>query len=287
MNERVNYLTSSFSASHHPHTSHISHHSHFVILFIALFAVVPAIAQTPLINAHAHNDYEHDRPLLDALDHGFCNVEADIYLIDGALLVAHDHKDVKPERTLQSLYLDPLRERVKANNGRVYPNGPVFHLLIDFKSEGAPTYEVLRKVLADYESMLTVFSQGKVEEKAVTVILSGDSPREILKAESRRLAAIDGRLSDLEAPIDPSLTPLISDSWAGTFKWNRDGEMPKDIRKKLKAATEKAHKGGAIVRFWAIPAREDFWETLLDAGVDLINADDLPRLQKFLMDRMK
>ena len=254
---------------------------------VAFLLSLTSIAQTPLPNAHAHNDYEHTRPLLDALDHGFCSVEADIYLVDGALLVAHDRKDVKPERTLQALYLDPLRERVTTNNGRVYPNGPVFRLLIDFKSEGAPTYEVLRKVLADYESMLTLFAQGNVEEKAVTIILSGDSPREILKAEPRRLAAIDGRLNDLKGPIDPSLTPLISDSWAGTFKWNRDGEMPKDIRKKLKEATEKAHKGGAIVRFWAIPAREDFWETLLDAGVDLINADDLPRLETFLKNRKK
>ncbi|MCC6796837.1 MAG: phosphatidylinositol-specific phospholipase C/glycerophosphodiester phosphodiesterase family protein [Candidatus Hydrogenedentes bacterium] len=252
---------------------------------VAFLLSLTSIAQTPLPNAHAHNDYEHTRPLLDALDHGFCSVEADIYLVDGALLVAHDRKDVKPERTLQALYLDPLRERVTTNNGRVYPNGPVFRLLIDFKSEGAPTYEVLRKVLADYESMLTLFAQGNVEEKAVTIILSGDSPREILKAEPRRLAAIDGRLNDLKGPIDPSLTPLISDSWAGTFKWNRDGEMPKDIRKKLKEATEKAHKGGAIVRFWAIPAREDFWETLLDAGVDLINADDLARLETFLKNR--
>ncbi len=262
-----------------------SHHSHFFFFIVTLFAIVPAFAQTPLPNAHAHNDYEHARPLLDALDHGFCSVEADIYLVDGALLVAHDRKDVKPERTLQSLYLDPLRERVKTNNGRVYPNGPVFRLLIDFKSEGAATYEVLRKILADCEPMLTVFTNGKIEEKAVTIIISGDSPREILKAEQHRLAAVDGRLSDLEGPIDPSLTPLISDSWAGTFKWNRDGEMPKDIRKKVKAATEKAHKAGAVVRFWAIPAREDFWGTLLDAGVDLINADDLPRLQKFLVER--
>lgn len=100
-----------------------SHHSHFFFFIVTLFAIVPAFAQTPLPNAHAHNDYEHARPLLDALDHGFCSVEADIYLVDGALLVAHDRKDVKPERMLQSLYLDPLRERVKTNNGRVYPNG--------------------------------------------------------------------------------------------------------------------------------------------------------------------
>ena len=44
----------------------------------------------PLAQAHAHNDYEHPRPLLDALDHGFTSVEADVWLVDGELLVAHD-----------------------------------------------------------------------------------------------------------------------------------------------------------------------------------------------------
>ncbi|MBM3289234.1 MAG: hypothetical protein FJY92_03705 [Candidatus Hydrogenedentes bacterium] len=248
-------------------------------------AAVVAFAQTPLIHAHAHNDYEHARPLLDALDHGFCSVEADIYLVDGALLVAHDREDVKPERTLQALYLDPLRERVRANGGRVFPDGPTVRLLIDIKSDGAATYEVLRKVLAQYEAMLTTFDHGKVTEKAVTVVLSGAAPRGALEAETCRLAAIDGRLRDLDGPIDPALTPLISDSWAATFKWNRDGAMPQDIRDKVKAATDKAHAAGAVVRFWAIPAREDVWAALLDAGVDLLNADDLPRLQKFLLGR--
>jgi len=65
----------------------------------------------PLVNAHAHNDYEHARPLLDALDRGFCSVEADVWLVDGQLLVAHDRGKAKPGRTLQALYLDPLRAR--------------------------------------------------------------------------------------------------------------------------------------------------------------------------------
>src|SRR5262249_11249891 len=60
---------------------------------------------------HAHNDYEHPRPLFDALDHGFRSVEADIFLVDGKLLVGHAQADLKPERTLEKLYLDPLRDR--------------------------------------------------------------------------------------------------------------------------------------------------------------------------------
>ena len=61
----------------------------------------------PLTRAHAHNDYEHARPLAEALERGFCSVEADVWLVAGKLLVAHDLKDAKPQRTLESLYLDP------------------------------------------------------------------------------------------------------------------------------------------------------------------------------------
>ena len=48
-----------------------------------------APAVVPLERAHSHNDYSRPRPLLDALDAGFCSVEADIFLVDGELLVAH------------------------------------------------------------------------------------------------------------------------------------------------------------------------------------------------------
>ena len=49
-----------------------------------------APAERPLLRAHAHNDYLHSRPLADALAHGFWSIEADVWLTNGALLVAHD-----------------------------------------------------------------------------------------------------------------------------------------------------------------------------------------------------
>lgn len=257
----------------------------FIVGAVAVAAFGAAADVQPLPNAHAHNDYEHPRPLLDALDHGFCGIEADIYLIDGQLLVAHDLEKVDPARTLESLYLKPLHERVTANNGRVYPGGPALLLLIDIKSSGPEAYAALKPLLERYQDMLTIFEDGTVHEKAVTVVLSGASPRGMLKAEKRRLAAIDGRFTDLDGAIDPSLTPLISDSWASTFKWNRSGPMPEDIRAKVKVAVDTAHRAGAKVRFWATPHREDFWEALLDCGVDYINADDLERLGQFLTNR--
>src|SRR5437763_16102083 len=96
-------------------------------------------AVVPLKNAHAHNDYEHPHPLLDALDHGFCSVEADVYLVADELQVGHTRRDLRPGRNLEKLYLAPLRERVRANGDRVYPGGPTVYLLIDVKTDARPT----------------------------------------------------------------------------------------------------------------------------------------------------
>ena len=95
-----------------------------ITLLFVLLTGVTGLAAEPLIHSHAHNDYEHKRPLFDALDNGFCSIEADIYLVEGKLLVAHNFTQVKPERTLQALYLDPLRAQIKQNGGRVYAGGP-------------------------------------------------------------------------------------------------------------------------------------------------------------------
>ena len=109
----------------------------------------------PLSRAHAHNDYEHARPLYDALDEGFNSVEADVYLVDGELLVAHDFWNVSKKRTLERLYLIPLQERIQANKGRVFTGGPAFTLLVDIKRDGASAYVALEKLLARYSELIS------------------------------------------------------------------------------------------------------------------------------------
>src|SRR5438552_134393 len=163
----------------------------------------------PLIHAHAHNDYEHKHPLFDALDHGFCSVEADIYLVNGKLLVAHNLSDVKPERTLQALYLDPLRERVRKNGGRVYANGPEFTLLIDLKSDWGTLYPVLRDALKQYADILTTFRSDAKETNAITAIITGTRSLQMFDGETVRYAAYDGTLTELDSNASLNLIPWI------------------------------------------------------------------------------
>jgi len=239
-------------------------------------------AVKPLPQAHAHNDYEHARPLLDALDHGFCSVEADIWLTPDGLLIAHDRKDLRPGRTLESQYLDPLRERIKANGGRVYRGGPAFYLLIDVKTEAEAAYAALDKVLANYADILTVTRDGKVERKAVMAILSGNRASETIAKQSVRYVGIDGRPENLDGNPPAELYPWISANWTLLFKWNGKGPMPAEEKAKFNEIVKRAHNQGRKIRFWSTAENETTWKALLEAGVDFINTDQLEELQRFL-----
>lgn len=239
----------------------------------------------PLSCAHAHNDYRHARPLWDALDHGFCSVEADIYLVDGQLLVGHDRHELRPGRTLQKLYLDPLRERVRKNGGRVYRDGPSLLLLIDIKSNGADTYSVLSDVLSAYATMLSRVEQGNPIPGAVEIVISGDRAQELIAADNPRYAGIDGRLTDLGSQSPAHLMPLISDRWTSHFRWRGRGDMPAEERQKLRAIVRECHEVDRRVRFWATPESPAVWEELLAAGVDYINTDRLDEMSQFLLKR--
>lgn len=256
--------------------------------FLALlifFSVTRSFAAEPLPlpAAHAHNDYEHARPLLDALDCGFGSIEADVYLVNGRLLVAHELKAVQPARTLEALYLDPLRERVKKNGGRVYRDGPTIILLVDVKSAAEPTYAALHALLRNYAEMLTLFRDGVAAPGAITVIVSGARDRATMTAQPLRYAALDGRIDDLAGPAGSGLMPLVSDNWQKVFGWKWVGPMPAEDAAKLKTLVAQAHVHGRLLRFWNTPDTPEAWAVLRAAGVDLINTDRLAELRDFLL----
>lgn len=243
----------------------------------------------PLWRAHAHNDYDHPRPLFDALDHRFGSVEVDIYLVGDQLLVAHDPVDLDPARTIESLYLDPLAARVKANHGSVYRGYRTpLQLLIDIKTAGSSTYLELDRHLRRYKNLFTTYKHGRVYPGAVTAVISGDrAARTPMEAQSVRRAFYDGRLADLGSAAPASFVPLISDNWTLNFTWLGNGPFPAAEREKLRGIIATAHARRQKVRFWATPdlagpARDALWTELLAADVDYFNTDDLAGLEAFL-----
>ncbi|KAL3601786.1 Altered inheritance of mitochondria protein 6 [Fusarium poae] len=117
------------------------------------------------VMVHSHNDYLRPRPLFSALSVGCASVEADIWLSSNGrdLLVGHHWWNLRPEKTLQSLYITPLLQILDTLNSPHHvdnhtstdsaagvfvtePNKTLI-LFIDVKDDPAKTWPILLKHL--------------------------------------------------------------------------------------------------------------------------------------------
>jgi len=264
-----------------------------VILLVSLAVFLnhngshPEPAASPLpLPAHAHNDYNHDHPLWDALHYGFTSIEVDVRLVAGTLFVAHDSEDVRPFKTLNAVYLNPLQHLTRANNGSVYADGSGIVLMIDVKTDGVKSWQALQKTLKKHEASL--FRHGKVKSGAgaVTIIVSGNRDLAGMMATGFPWTKFDGRLIDLKENPDLSIISMISTKWSDEFSWQGHGAINETELEKLKDVIESAHSQGRRVRFWDTDVsdaadQERFWDLLLDTGVDYIGTDKLDQFQNY------
>ncbi|TFF34745.1 phosphatidylinositol-specific phospholipase C/glycerophosphodiester phosphodiesterase family protein [Mucilaginibacter psychrotolerans] len=258
-------------------------------LLIACFALTCSIASaqnTPLANGFAHNDYWHKRPLYDALEQGFTHIEADIYLRNGNLVVAHILPMLGKYGTLENLYLKPLADCINGNNKLVArPAAPVT-LMIDIKSGADKTYAALEVLLDKYKSLISGYEKGVYVQRQINIVLTGHKPVKLLKAQQNRLAFIDeDLLKTYRDTLAVNIYQTASCKYSKMLKWDGKGTIPTEERERLTAYVAMAHKFGKKVRLWASPENTAVWAELLDCGVDLINTDKLAELSGFLTSR--
>jgi glycerophosphoryl diester phosphodiesterase len=250
------------------------------IVVVALFlsAVMVRAETVVLPRAHAHNDYQHARPLLDALEQGFGSVEADVFLVDGQLLVGHSRAECRPDRTLVALYLDPLAQRIRQRGG-VYPGLTGFSLWVDIKVTGP---EAKDPRLLEQAGQMTAkrvcaafyrypeFSRGNTN--IVSLLFTGAVPRELESGDCRTCFKTN----------QPIYSVPVTRNWQQLFKWRGVGPMPAEERAALRSFVAKTHADGNKVRFWAVPEEVTIWSELVNADVDWIGTDRLKELANFL-----
>lgn len=237
-----------------------------------------------LPHALAHADSRHRRPLLDSLDAGFTALEIDVWVIVGRVFIGHSAPH--PFRTLRRTYLAPLI-RMISETCCVFSDfdEPVL-LLLDVKTSADRSRRVIEQELARHTGAVSCWRDGHFVPGMITVVLSGtvmgrphDAPR--------RWTATDGRLRDTSTEVGADVVPLRSDCWPELFTWDGTGSMPADERAVLDGLVRSAHARGQRARFWDTPdtpgpARDNLWRTLLEAGVDFLNTDDLSGAEGFL-----
>ena len=235
---------------------------------IALFCLLSLAlqAQSPLLKAHAHNDYEHERPFFDAFQLGFGSIEADVYAANGQLLVGHERNQLSLNRNLKDLYIDPIIRVLKANK-----EGNFHQLLIDSKTSADSTLPLIIAALKPHAEI--------IQQKGFRIVISGNRPKPSQYIESPAWITFDGR-SDERFPTNKVV--LESESMLKFGFWAGQGPIPTALKEKLKNYVEQVHANGRKVRLWATPDSLLGYQALLAIGVDYIGTDKLSLLADYL-----
>jgi hypothetical protein len=249
--------------------------------------VTPLGAQAPCnedratLPAYAHNDYDNPAPLHDAMRLGYAGAEADLVLVDGVLLVAHERRDARPRRTFEALYLRPLRDLV-ARCSTVVSTPRRFLLNVELKERSRAAYDSLEALLGRYEDVVgSVDPRREVgapsvqtREAPVEVVLVGwHPPLEDLAKRSTLHARVQLKLgsADTREPVPSALVRLVSLDYGKTI--GRDRRRADTWLGALRRARQTMP--GRIARVYNVPVRAEVYAALLEAGVDLIGTEDL------------
>ncbi|EJT72337.1 hypothetical protein GGTG_09203 [Gaeumannomyces tritici R3-111a-1] len=234
---------------------------------------------------------------------------------DDRLLVGHDRSSLSENRTFDSLYVQPILSVLRAQNpahgflppgdaptrNGVYDAGPgqTLYLFVDVKTDGAATWPAVVRALGPLREAgyLTTVRNGTAgtaavpESGPVTVVGTGNTPRALVEgAPAPRDYFWDAPAADLARDgfkdVGAALSPIASAGFGDALgagegsAARRSGVLNDTQLALLREQVGAAHARGIKVRYWDTPgwpvaARNKVWRTLWEAGVDLLNADDL------------
>ena len=254
-------------------------HKIFLILF--LFSSSHIFSQQRLYttaNAHSHNDYEKPLPFVEAYNQQFGSIEADVFLIPGSneLFVAHYRTDIdKKKRTLDSLYLVPLANRIRQNKGFVYADTTrTLQLMIDIKTEALKTLDRLINILQKYPDI--------IHSRTLKLVISGNRPAADSFYVYPSFIQFDGVVGTEYPSRALSKIAMMSAPFTQFSKWNGRDTIPVNDKAKFVSAIASSHRYNKPIRFWGAPDTNEAWSELIRLGVDYINTDRIADLSGYL-----
>jgi alkaline phosphatase len=223
----------------------------------------------------AHNDYVQANPFHDAYNLRVGYIEADVFLHDGELLVAHTRLEIKKQNTLDGLYLKPLSDRIAENNGSAYPGSKqILTLMIDLKTDGVRTLDKVVEILKEFPLL--------VSTPTLQVMVSGSVPDPALWINYPDFIHFDGRPAINYTVDQLRRVSMISTSFRDHSKWNGRDPMPQEDKDKIQSLIQAVHAKGKPIRFWATPDFPQAWETLMDLKMDVIVTDNVKELAEYI-----
>ena len=243
---------------------------------LLLFCWATACAQPihyTTAQAHSHNDYRQPVPFWTAYQHGFGSIEADIFLVRGELIVAHDTQELKQHHTLDQYYLQPVLSSIRKNGGYIYADSTrQLQLLIDIKTDSIGTLNALIQLLNRYPVLINTSS--------VKWVISGNRPSPELFSAYPAYIWFDAELQKEYSAAAWSRIAMLSDNFARYSRWKGVGKLPE--KELLLSVIKGARQHNIPARLWNAPDNEEAWKELMGLQVDFLNTDSIAPLDNYL-----
>ncbi|MDN3588177.1 alkaline phosphatase [Pedobacter aquatilis] len=256
----------------------------FFNLTLLILTALSAFAQSSKSQGHSHNDYHQNIPLLTAYYAGMASIEADVFIKDGELYVAHEAREIKAGRTLKQLYLSPLATFYKENKAHAYKDSlKKLQLVVDIKEDHV---NVLKKLISELETFGNIFDFSS-NPNAIKIVVSGNMPQPTDFKNWPDYIFFDGRPETNYTESQLKRVAMISQDIKKYSVWNGKGVPTPTDYAKLKKVIDDAHKAGKPFRFWATPDSQNTWIVLERLGADWINTDKPTDLADFYLHQDK
>ena len=248
------------------------------ILAFAVLLVLQCITLSAQVLIHSHNDYVHARPFQDAFQADAYSIEADVYIRDNNLLVAHAANEIKTGVTLEKLYLEPLTKACIAKMQSASTEKKTLPiLLIDFKDEQQKVMPVLLTKLLDMKKQL----KAKGIDTMPMFVITGNRPPSDSFATYPAYIQFDGRPYEQYEKAAMERVAFISDQYLKYSSWNGKDAITLADSATMTRLIQSVHDKGKMLRLWNTPDTEAAWKSFQAMGVDIINTDQPLVCRKF------
>lgn len=211
---------------------------------------------------HSHNDYLQNVPFWVAFSNGLNSIEADIFLVNDSLMVAHTKAEINKKYTLKNLYLNPLKNAIANHNSSITN----LNLFLDVKQNAEKTLTKIISVLNEYPSI--------VKHPDIKIIISGSRPASKYYKNYPDFIYFDHQnLNEKLSPENLKKVAMVSTSFKDFSKWGGKGRLTHTDYRRVDSVIKIAKKYNKPFRFWATPDSKTAWRTFIDLGVNVINTD--------------
>jgi alkaline phosphatase len=211
-------------------------------------------------------------PFYRAYKAGFGSIEADVFPVNGDLLVAHHKEEIQPQQNLKALYLLPLLKETSIDTTRRVT------LLVDIKEN----YSITLPLLIQQLDPLKQYLASPHAKNRLTILISGTRPPPAEYINYPNYIFFDDDLKLKHTVEEWKRVGLVSLPFDKISKWKGDGDINQEDRRRVKNIIDSVHAAGKPIRFWAAPDTKSSWKLQMKLHADFIGTDLIDELANYL-----